>query len=102
MSFNINLQVIYCITSIVKTDKVPECRRAAVMVSTLLFRGLGRDTLTSLGKDLIDLYRGLKHLRDNDEDLILRLHAQLALEELDSIMRDFIHGSVKLEKKIIL
>ncbi|XP_076476756.1 transport and golgi organization 6 isoform X2 [Bombus vancouverensis nearcticus] len=96
------IEVIYCLTSIVKTDKVPECRRAAVMVSTLLFRGLGKNTLTSLGKDLVDLYRGLKHLRDNDEDLILRLHAQLALEELDLIVQDFILASPKLEKKIIL
>ncbi|XP_060820385.1 transport and Golgi organization protein 6 homolog isoform X1 [Bombus pascuorum] len=96
------IEVIYCITSIVKTDKVPECRRAAVMVSTLLLRGLGKDTLTSLGKDLIDLYRGLKHLRDNDEDLILRLHAQQALEELDLIVQDFILATPKLEKKIIL
>lgn len=96
------IEVIYCLTSIVKTDKVPECRRAAVMVSTLLFRGLGKNTLTSLGKDLVDLYRGLKHLRDNDEDLVLRLHAQLALEELDLIVQDFILATPKLEKKIIL
>ncbi|XP_017884516.1 transport and Golgi organization protein 6 homolog [Ceratina calcarata] len=96
------IEVIYCIGCIVKTDKAPECRRAAVMVSTLLLRGLGKDTLTSLGKDLVDLYRGLKHLRDNDEDPVLRLHAQLALEELDYVMRDFLFSPPKLEKKIFL
>ncbi|XP_076749789.1 transport and golgi organization 6 [Xylocopa sonorina] len=99
---DIVIEVIYCITCIVKTDKAPECRRAAVMVSTLLLRGLGKDTLTTLGKDLVDLYRGLKYLRDNDDDLVLRLHAQLALEELDHIVRDFLFSPPKLEKRIFL
>lgn len=72
------------------------------MVSTLLLRGLGKDTLTNLGKDLVDLYHGLKYLRDNDEDTVLCLHAQLALEELDYIMRDFLFSAPKLEKRIFL
>ncbi|XP_031828491.2 transport and golgi organization 6 isoform X1 [Nomia melanderi] len=95
-------EVIYCISCIIKTDKTPECRRAAVMVSTLLLRGLGKDTLTSLGKDLVDLYRGLKHLRDNDDDPVLRLHAQLSLEELDQIVQNFLFSPPKLEKRIFL
>lgn len=72
------------------------------MISTLLFRGLGKNTLTSMDRNLVDLYRGLKYLRDNDEDLVLRLHAQLALEELDSIVQGFLLSSSKLEKRIIL
>ncbi|XP_076283696.1 transport and golgi organization 6 isoform X2 [Lasioglossum baleicum] len=99
---DIVIEVIYCIGCIIKTDKVLECRRAAVMVSTLLLRGLGKDTLTSLGKDLVDLYRGLKHLRDNEEDPVLRLHAQLSLEELDEIVRDYLFSPPKLEKRIFL
>ncbi|KAK9304573.1 hypothetical protein QLX08_004017 [Tetragonisca angustula] len=99
---DIVIEIIYCISCIVKTDKAPECRRAAVMTSTLLFRGLGKSTLTSLGRNLVDLYRGLKCLRDNDRDPVLRLHAQLALEELDSIVQDFLLSSSKLEKRIIL
>ncbi|XP_015430063.1 PREDICTED: transport and Golgi organization protein 6 homolog [Dufourea novaeangliae] len=99
---DILIEVIYCISCIIKTDKAPECRRAAVMVSTLLLRGLGKDTLTSLGKDLVDLYRGLKYLRDNDEDPVLCLHAQQSLEELDQIVRDFLFSPPKLEKRIFL
>lgn len=68
------------------------------MVTTLLFRGLGKDVLTSLGRDLVDLYRGLKHLRDNDDDPVLRLHVQLALEEIDYIMQDLLFAPPKLEK----
>ncbi|XP_072752257.1 transport and Golgi organization protein 6 homolog [Anoplolepis gracilipes] len=99
---NILIEILYCITCIIKSDKTPECRRAAVLVVTLLFRGLGRDTLNSLGSDLVDLYRGLKHLRDNDDDPVLRLHAQLALEEIDHIVRDFLAAPPKLEKRIFL
>ncbi|XP_054016476.1 transport and Golgi organization protein 6 homolog isoform X1 [Hylaeus anthracinus] len=99
---DILIEVIYCVSCIIKTDKVPECRRAAVMVVTLLLRGLGKDTLTNLGKDLVELYRGLKHLRNNSEDPVLRLHAQLALEELDDIVRDFLFTPPKLEKRMFL
>lgn len=72
------------------------------MVSTLLFRGLGKSTLTSLSGNLVDSYRGLKYLRDNDDDPVLRLHAQLALEELNSIVQDFLLSPPKFEKRIIL
>ncbi|XP_017758255.1 PREDICTED: transport and Golgi organization protein 6 homolog [Eufriesea mexicana] len=99
---DIVIEVLYCISCIIKTDKNAECRRAAVMVSTLLLRGLGKDTLFNLGKDLIDLYHGLKYLRDNDEDPVLRLHVQLTLEELDLIVRDFLFSPPKLEKRIFL
>ncbi|XP_012232222.1 transport and Golgi organization protein 6 homolog isoform X2 [Linepithema humile] len=99
---NVLVEILYCITCIVKSDKAPECRRAAVLVATLLFRGLGRDTLNSLGRDLVDLYRGLKELRDNDDDPVLRLHAQIALEEIDHTVRDFIFAPSKLEKTFLL
>lgn len=99
---NVLVEILYCIACVVKSDKAAECRRAAVLVATLLFRGLGRDTLSTLGKDLVDLYRALKHLRDNDDDPVLRLHAQLALEEIDHVMRDFLFAPSKLEKKIFL
>lgn len=85
-----------------KHDKAPECRRAAVLVATLLFRGLGKDTLSSIGNDLVDLYRGLKHLRDNDDDPVLRLHAQLALDEIDQIVQEFLFSPPKLEKRIFV
>lgn len=36
---------------------------------------------------MIDLYRELRNLRD-DNDSVLQLHVQLALDEIDRIMRD--------------
>ncbi|XP_011875327.1 PREDICTED: transport and Golgi organization protein 6 homolog isoform X2 [Vollenhovia emeryi] len=86
---NILTEILYCITCILKSDKVPECRRAAVMVATLLFRGLDRDLLSSCTSDMVDLYRELRNLRD-DKDPVLQLHVQLTLEEVDRIMRDYL------------
>lgn len=86
---NASTQILYCITCILKSDKVPECRRAAVLVATLLFRGLDRDLLSSCTSDMIDLYRELRNLRD-DKDPVLQLHVQLAFEEIDRIMRDLL------------
>ncbi|KAK2582513.1 hypothetical protein KPH14_004811 [Odynerus spinipes] len=96
------IEVLYCINSIIETDKAPECRRAAVLVITLLLRGLGKHVLSSFSKDLVVLYRSLRHLRNNDNDPVLRLHAQLALEEIDEIVQDFLFAKPKLEKTIFL
>ncbi|XP_046735251.1 transport and Golgi organization protein 6 homolog isoform X2 [Diprion similis] len=98
---NIIVEVIFCIGCIIKTDKIAECRRAGVMVTTLLLQGLGKAALISLGSDLVPLYRALLSLQ-RDEDQVLRLHAQLALNELDDIVRDFLFSKPKLEKSIFV
>ncbi|XP_034945636.1 transport and Golgi organization protein 6 homolog [Chelonus insularis] len=99
---NAIVEILYCIGKIIETDKAQECRRAAVLVTTLLIRGLGKDALTDLGNDLLPVYRSLKYLRDNDNDEVLRLHAQLALEELDEIVRNLLFVKPVLQKKIFL
>ncbi|EFN83717.1 Transmembrane and coiled-coil domain-containing protein 7 [Harpegnathos saltator] len=99
---NLLNEIVYCIAMIVKSDKAPECRRAAVLVATLLCRGLDKDTLNSLDHNLVNLYRSLKHLRDEDNDPVLQLHAQLALEEIDLIVQDVLAKPCKLEKQIFI
>lgn len=71
-------------------------------MATLLLRGLGKDALTELGENLVPLYRAMKHLRDNDKDPVLQLHAQLALEEFNDIVQQFLFSPLKVEKKIYL
>ena len=51
---------------------------------------------------LLDLYRALKWVLRSDPDDVTVLHAQLALEELDDVMRRFIFPEQKLEKKIVV
>ncbi|KAJ8680944.1 hypothetical protein QAD02_016731 [Eretmocerus hayati] len=99
---NLMIEILYCISCIIKTDKDDCCRRAGVLVATLLLRGLGNDALIELGENLVPLYRSLKHLRDNDRDPVIQLHAQLALEEFNDIVQQFLLGPPKLEKTIFL
>ncbi|XP_029909812.1 transport and Golgi organization protein 6 homolog [Myripristis murdjan] len=91
-----------CLSALIKTEKEVEVRRAAVHVIALLLRGLSDKTTQVLGDVLLDLYRALKWVVRSDQDDVAVLHAQLALEELDDVMRRFIFPEQKLEKKIVV
>ncbi|XP_030646523.1 transport and Golgi organization protein 6 homolog [Chanos chanos] len=91
-----------CLTALIKTEREAEVRRAAVHVITLLLRGLAEKTTQVLGDVLLDLYRALKWVVRSDRDDVAVLHAQIALEELDDVMRKFIFPQQKLEKKIVV
>ncbi|CAB1460296.1 unnamed protein product [Pleuronectes platessa] len=91
-----------CLTALIKTEKEAEVRRAAVHVIALLLRGLSHKTTQVLSEVLLDLYRALKWVLRSDPDDVTVLHAQLALEELDVVMRRFIFPEQKLEKKIVV
>ncbi|XP_063838572.1 transport and Golgi organization protein 6 [Ostrinia nubilalis] len=96
-------EVLLCIWSILETDKAIECRRAAVMVISSLIKGLGKEVLIQLKDNLLPIYRTLKDLyNNNDEDSVLRLHAQIAIEELNYIVKDFIFPDLKMEKEIFV
>lgn len=51
---------------------------------------------------LLDLYRLLKHVVTAERDAAAVLHAQLALEELDTAMRRVLFPLQTLEKKIVV
>uniref|UniRef100_A0A3Q2Z2M7 Transport and golgi organization 6 homolog n=1 Tax=Hippocampus comes TaxID=109280 RepID=A0A3Q2Z2M7_HIPCM len=91
-----------CLTALIRTEKEAEVRRAAVHVITLLLRGLSDKTTQVLSDVLLDLYRALKWVLRSDSDEVAVLHAQLALEELDDVMRSLIFPKPKLEKKIVV
>ncbi|XP_056622852.1 transport and Golgi organization protein 6 homolog isoform X2 [Triplophysa dalaica] len=91
-----------CLTALIKTDREAEVRRAAVHVITLVLRGLSDKTTQVLADVLLELYRALKWVVRSDPDEVAKLHAQLALEELDDVMRRFIFPQQKLEKKIVV
>lgn len=93
-------ELLLCIQSIVKFDKAVEPRRASVMVVTHLLRGLDASALNVLQDAVLELYRSLKFVYSNDEDDVVRLHAQLALEELASIAKEFLFPKLPMEKKI--
>ncbi|NWX03437.1 TNG6 protein, partial [Caloenas nicobarica] len=95
-------EVTSCLTAIAKTDPEAEVRRAAVHVVVLLLRGLS-DKATEVLQDVLrDLYRLLKHVVTTEPDGATVLHAQLALEELDTVMRRVLFPPQTLEKKIVV
>ncbi|XP_059917132.1 transport and Golgi organization protein 6 homolog isoform X1 [Gadus macrocephalus] len=96
------LELSSCLSALIKTEKEAEVRRAAVHVITLLLRGLSEKTTQVLGDVLLDLYRSLKWAVRSDPDQVTVLHAQLALEELDDVMKCYIFPKQKLEKKIVV
>ncbi|NWW38199.1 TNG6 protein, partial [Panurus biarmicus] len=95
-------EVTCCVTAIARTDPEAEVRRAAVHVVVLLLRGLSEKVPEVLQDVLRDLYRLLKHVATAERDAATVLHAQLALEELDTAMRRVLFPPQTLEKKIVV
>ncbi|XP_059120049.1 transport and Golgi organization protein 6 homolog [Peromyscus eremicus] len=95
-------EVTACLMAVAKTDSDVQVRRAAVHVVVLLLRGLSQKATEVLSDVLKDLYHLLKHVVRLEPDDVAKLHAQLALEELDEIMRNFLFPPQKLEKKIVV
>ncbi|XP_038211438.1 transport and Golgi organization protein 6 [Zerene cesonia] len=96
-------EILLCIWTIIETDKAIECRRAAVMVISSLIKGLGQETLIELKENLLPIYRTLMKLyKDEDEDNILRLHAQISLEELNDIVKEFLSSAIPMEKQFCI
>ncbi|NWT99933.1 TNG6 protein, partial [Urocynchramus pylzowi] len=96
-------EVTCCVTAIARTDPEAEVRRAAVHVVVLLLRGLSEKVTEVVLRDVLrDLYRLLKHVAAAERDAATVLHAQLALEELDTAVRRVLFPPQTLEKKIVV
>nr|KAF6411924.1 transport and golgi organization 6-like protein [Rousettus aegyptiacus] len=95
-------EVTACLIAVAKTDHEVQVRRAAIHVIVLLLRGLSQKATEVLRDVLKDLYHLLKHVVHLEPDDVAKVHAQLALEELDEIMRNFLFPPQKLEKKIVV
>ncbi|XP_048371933.1 transport and Golgi organization protein 6 homolog isoform X2 [Sphaerodactylus townsendi] len=95
-------EVTSCLAAVVKSDGEVEVRRAAVQAVVLLLRGLSESATQVLQDVLLGLYRLLKFVVQCERDEVTVLHAQLALEELDAIMRRFLFPPQSLEKKIVI
>lgn len=91
-----------CVHSIIATDKSPQARRAAVTVLRQLFAGLESEMIVFLKDDILPIYRTLKDIYYNDKDDVMRLQAQLALEELNENMKDFMLPKPQLDTKKII
>nr|XP_022900965.1 uncharacterized protein LOC111414039 [Onthophagus taurus] len=97
-------EVLVCVHSIITTDKAVEARRAAVTVIRQLLAGLEVEMVVFLKDHILEIYRTLKNIYNNDKDDIMRLQAQLGLEELNENMKDFVFPkpTLNIEKKLVV
>lgn len=86
--------------AIVTTDKCIEPRRAAVTIIRQLLRGLGDEMLFFLKDAILPIYQELKLIYQTDKDDVMRLQAQLALEELNENMKGFVFPAPKLNVNV--
>lgn len=94
-------QILHALKNYLSIFESADVRRASILVCELLCQSLEQSTwLTVLGSELPSFYQLINQLYKNDKDDIVRLHAQIALEALNTICRDFLQPSVILEKKI--
>ncbi|XP_075212217.1 transport and golgi organization 6 isoform X3 [Lycorma delicatula] len=93
-------EIFNCVERIVATDPAPEPRRAAVMLLTLVLRGLQSEALRVLEPVLLQLYRTLKKIYLTDKDDVVKLHSQLALEELSKSTLSILFPPENLSKRI--
>lgn len=93
-------EILVMLHGIVGHDPAVEVRRAAVLLVTLLLQGLGKNTFQVLRDVLRDIYRTLRLVHAQDSDDVVRLHAQIAIEEVDKITREFLLPKLSLTKKI--
>lgn len=93
-------EVFEMLDNVVKNDDDVGVRRAALLVVTLLLQGLGCDTFTVLKDVMRDLYRSLRFIHFTDTDDVVRLHAQLAMTEIDTITKQFLLPKLSLTKRI--
>lgn len=89
-----------CVHDVITTDKAIEPRRAAVGVIRQLFDGLEANMIEFLKDDILEMYRSLKRIYSNDPDDVMRLQAQLALEELNANVVKFLNPDQRLEYSI--
>ncbi|XP_031563618.1 transport and Golgi organization protein 6 homolog [Actinia tenebrosa] len=93
-------EIFSCLSSVLQTDQSDQVRRAAVLALTLLLQGLGQDSIQVLSSNLRELYHLLKIVEACDKDETTRIHAQVALGQLDTIMREFLFPKETFSKKI--
>lgn len=79
-------------------DKYLPGRRAAAMVLTDLLNGM--KNLEQYQDYLLQIYRMLKHIEQNDEDLHLQIHARNGLVCLRDKIKEAFTTDVKMEKEI--
>lgn len=82
-------EVVICIESLLQTDPMIDVKRATIMFLHLMLNGLDKETFEPLSVEIKKIYLLLKRIYSTTLDDTLQLHAQLALEQIDRIGKEF-------------
>ena len=93
-------EVFECIHSILLYDCNVEVQRSAAMCITFLLRGCSKESLKTLSGLLSKLYKLLKQTMKSNKDELVQMHVQMALGELDALMKDFLFPKQTLSVNI--
>lgn len=86
------------IQNILLHDEYQPMRRAATLVLTDLLRGMQR--LEDFQEMLTPIYRILKNIAENDQDLHIQIHARDGLECLREKISEALNKEIIMEKEI--
>lgn len=100
MLIPLQFEICDCLCGISVSDADVMVRRAAVYAIRSIVSKLSYQILKIFPETIKSIYDVLKKLYRFDNDNTVQLHAQLALEELDKIMRSTIFKPQQLSKKI--
>ncbi|GBN38733.1 Transport and Golgi organization protein 6 [Araneus ventricosus] len=93
-------EILNCVLSYLNTDPDLEVRRCAVMVVYLLLKGVDKNMLKVLENEIKTIYSRLRIIYDGESDDVIRLHSQLALEEINEIMKKLLTPKIEMIKEI--
>lgn len=91
-------QIILAVQNTLLYDKYLPTRRASALILADLLKGM--QDLEQYQEFLLQIYRTLKDIADNDPDLHMQIHARNGLEHLKEKIKDALTPKIKMEKEI--
>ncbi|XP_050528671.1 transport and Golgi organization protein 6 homolog isoform X2 [Daktulosphaira vitifoliae] len=92
-------EIVNCADYVIKFDPANEPRRAAVLLLQLIIQGASLELLEILGDNIKDIYNILKFQYQCTNDETVKLHAQIAIERLNDIMKSLFLDGIKRKLK---
>ncbi|XP_060846775.1 uncharacterized protein LOC132926437 [Rhopalosiphum padi] len=80
-------EIVNCADYVLRYDTAIEPRRAAVLLLQMIIQGADSELLEILTDSIKDIYHMLKFQYQCDKDETIKLHAQVAIERLNDIMK---------------
>ncbi|VVC25878.1 Armadillo-type fold,RNA polymerase II assembly factor Rtp1, C-terminal,Armadillo-like helical [Cinara cedri] len=83
-------EIVNCADNVLRYDPAIEPRRAAVLLLQMIIEGGNSELLEILTGSIKDIYQILKFQYQSDRDATIKLHAQVAIEKLNDIMKSLV------------